>query len=29
VPRYRNKGGGRPGQPASVVVPQAGITERS
>jgi SagB-type dehydrogenase family enzyme len=26
VPTYRNKGGGRPGEPAAVVVPQAGIT---
>jgi hypothetical protein len=26
VPTYRSKGGGRPGEPASVVVPQAGLT---
>ncbi len=26
VPRYRNKGGGRPGEPASVVIPAAGLT---
>jgi hypothetical protein len=26
VPTYRNKGGGRPGAPASVVVPAAGLT---
>ena len=26
VPTYRNKGGGRPGEPASVVVPPAGLT---
>ena len=26
VPTYRNKGGGRPGEPASVVVPAAGLT---
>jgi SagB-type dehydrogenase family enzyme len=26
VPTYRNKGGGRPGQPASVVIPRAGLT---
>lgn len=26
VPTYRNRGGGRPGAPASVVVPQAGLT---
>jgi SagB-type dehydrogenase family enzyme len=26
VPTYRNKGGGRPGAPASVVIPQAGLT---
>ena len=26
VPTYRNKGGGRPGGPASVVVPPAGLT---
>jgi hypothetical protein len=26
VPTYRNRGGGRPGEPASVVVPQPGLT---
>jgi SagB-type dehydrogenase family enzyme len=26
VPTYRNKGGGRPGEPAAVVVPAAGLT---
>ena len=26
VPTYRNKGGGRPGRPASVVLPTAGLT---
>jgi hypothetical protein len=26
VPTYRNKGGGRPGRPASVVIPPAGLT---
>ena len=26
VPTYRNKGGGRPGEPAAVVLPQAGLT---
>jgi SagB-type dehydrogenase family enzyme len=26
VPTYRNKGGGRPGEPASVVIPPAGLT---
>jgi SagB-type dehydrogenase family enzyme len=29
VPTYRNKGGGRPGAPASVVVPEAGLTPRA
>jgi hypothetical protein len=28
VPAYRNKGGGRPGAPASVVVPRPGLTPR-
>ena len=27
VPTYRNKGGGRPGEPVEVVTPTAGITE--
>jgi hypothetical protein len=26
VPSYRSKGGGRPGQPTSVVIPEAGLT---
>ena len=26
VPAYRNKGGGRPGEPAPVVIPPAGLT---